>query len=199
MARRPTPGLKARWILTIVRALALLGAGYTVYNRQKAEQEELLASIAQSDKTIEAFRAIDLSKLEAEIAALKDRNQSAELSAAALTSKYRAYTHSIEIGELMYAAADESNVTIKSMAVSGPTKQTAGTLELESYVVKIDAEAAVPPQLLNFLRKVSDALQSGTIESVSLDIPRPPEEGTSDEVTTMSFQYRVYYVPQGAA
>jgi len=199
MARLPTPGLKARWILTILVVVALLAAGYTYYNRQKVEQQELLMSIAQSDKTITAFRAVDLSKLEAEIAALKDRNESAALTAAAQTSKYRAYTHSIEIGERIYAAADESNVTIKSMAVSGPTKQAAGTLELESYVVRINAEAAVPPQLLNFLQKVSSSLQTGTVEVVNLEIPRPPEEGTSDDVTTMVFQYRVYYVSQGAA
>jgi cell division protein FtsB len=199
MARLPTPGLKARWILTVVLALALMGAGFTYYNRQKTEQENLLATIAQSDKTIEQFRAIDLSKIEAEIASLEDRNESAQMAAATLTSKYRAYTHSIEIGERMYEAAGESNVTINSMEVSGPTSVTAGTLALESYVIKIDAEAAVPPQLLNFLQKISDSMQTGTIESVNLNIPRPPDEGTSDEVTTMTFQYRVFYVPQGAA
>lgn len=199
MARLPTPGLKARWILTIVVVVALLGAGYAYYNRQKAEQQELLTSIAQSDKTIEAFRAIDLSKYEAEIATLKDRNESAALAAASVMSKYRTYTHSIEIGERIYEAAEESNVTIMSMAVAGPTRELVGTLEVESYAVSVNAEAAVPPQLLNLLQKLSISFQAGTIESVSMDIPRPPEEGTSDAVTSVSFEYRVFYMPQGAA
>ncbi|MCK9357281.1 MAG: hypothetical protein M0R22_09110 [Dehalococcoidia bacterium] len=199
MARLPTPGLKARWILTVVVVVALLGAGFTYYNRQKAEQAELLTAIAQSDKTIAAFRAVDLSKLDAEIAALKDKNESAQLTAASLTSKYRSYAHSIEIGERLYQAADESNVTITSMAVAGPTNEAVGTLAMESYAVSVEAEAAVPPQLLNFVQKVSSAFQAGAIESLSLDIPRPPEEGTSDAVTKLSFRYRVYYVPQGAA
>jgi hypothetical protein len=199
MVRLPTPGLKARWILTVVVVVALLGAGYTYYNRQKAEQDELLIAIAQSDKTIAAFRDVDLSRLDAEIAALKDKNESAQLTAALLTSKYRSYSHSIEIGERFYMAADESDVTITSMAVAGPTEEAVGTLGMESYAVSVEAEAAVPPQLLNFVQKVSSAFQAGAIESLSMDIPRPPEEGTSDAVTTLSFRYRVYYVPQGAA
>ncbi len=199
MVQLPTPGLKVRWILTIIVVVALLGAGYAYYNRQKADQQEFLTSIAQSDKTITAFRAVDLSKYEAEIAALKDRNESAALAAASVASKYRAYTHSIEIGERIYEAAEESNVTIMSMAVAGPTKELVGTLEMESYAVSIDAEAAVPPQLLNFVQKVSGTFQAGTIESISMEIPRPPEEGTSDAVTSLSFEYRVFYVPQGAA
>lgn len=199
MARLPTPGLKARWILTILVVVALLGAGYTYYNRQKAEQDELLTSIAQSDKTITAFRAVDLSKLEAEIAALKDKNASAEATAGSITSKYRSYTHSIEIGERVYQAADEANVTITSMEVAGPTNKAVGSLAMESYAISVAAEAAVPPQLLNFVQKMSSSFQAGAIESLSMDVPRPPEEGTSDAVTTLSFRYRVYYVPQGAA
>ncbi len=199
MVQLPVPGLKVRWILSIVVVVALLGAGYAYYNRQKAEQQELLTAIAQSDKTITAFRAIDLSKYEAEIASLKDRNESAGLAAASVTSKYRTYTHSIEIGERIYAAAEESNVTIMSMAVAGPTRELVGRLELESYAISLNAEAAVPPQLLNFVQKVSGAFQAGTIESISMEIPRPPEEGTSDAVTSLNFEYRVFYVPQGAA
>ncbi len=199
MARLPAPGLKARWVLTVVVLLALLGAGYTYYNRQKAEQEELLAAIALSDKTIASFRAIDLTQLETEVNALKDRSESAQLTAATLTSRYRSYTHSIEMCERIYVLAGESNVTVTSVSISGPTNEKAGTLGLESYGISVEAESAVPPQLLNFIQKVTGSMQTGLIESVNLDIPRPPEEGTSDAVTLLSFDYRVFYLPQGAA
>jgi len=199
MARLPAPGIKARWILAIVVVGALLGVGITYYNRLKAEQGDLLTSIAQSNKTIETFRALDLSPLKAEVADLESRARSAESREASLTQKYRGYTHSIEMQERLYRAATEANVTINSVSCAGPTALESGGVKLESYEFGVDAEAAVPPSLLSFLLKVSDYYESGSIGSISMSVPRPPGEDAPETRSTLTFTLRVVYIPQEAA
>jgi hypothetical protein len=184
MARFPAPSIRVRWLLTVVIVVALLAVGFTYYNRLKTEQGDLLASIAQSNKTIESFRAIDLAPLKAEVADLENRAKTAASQEASLTQRYRGYSHSIEIEERLYStAADEAN----------------GGIQFESYLVGVDAEADVPPALLNFLQKVSGYFGTGTIGSINLSVPRPPEEGTSEEKSTLTFQLHVTFIPQEAA
>ena len=199
MARLPVPGIKARWLLAIVVIAALLGVGFTYYNRLKTEQDDLLASIAMSNRAITAFRAVDLSTLKAEVADLESRARSAESRETSLTQRYKGYDHSIEIQERLYRAATEANVTINSLACAGPNAADSGGIRFESYTVLVDAVADVPHSLLSFLLKVSAYYESGTIESVRMSLPRPPEEGTSEEKTTMSFTLRVVYIPQEVA
>jgi hypothetical protein len=199
MARLPAPSLTARWILTIVIVSALLAVGYVYYNRLQTEQEELRASIAQSNATIATFRTVDLSALTSEIAALEGRVTTAESRERALTQRYRGYAHSIEIEETLYRAALESNCTITSVACALPIESVVDGVIFETYGVGVSAEAAVPPELLNFILKVSTAFESGTISPVTISVPRPPEEGTTEEKSSVSFQLRVMYIPQEAA
>ncbi len=203
MARLPAPGIKVRWFLTILVVAALLGVGFTYYNRLQAEQTTLRASIAQSDLAITRLRTTDHAELRAEIADLENRVTAAESRArtatsreAALSQRYRAYTHSIEIQERLYRLATESNCTITSLTCSGPTAEESGGIRSESYTLNVNATAAVPPSLLSFLLKVSEAYESGVISYVDMSIPRPPDEGTADTTSTMLFQLRVVYVPQ---
>ena len=79
MARLPTPSPAVRWILTVGIIAGLLAASFFYYTRLKSEQEDLLASIAQANQSLDVFRAIDLSQLETEIADLESRTQAAEL------------------------------------------------------------------------------------------------------------------------
>ncbi len=205
MARLPAPGVKAKWVLTIIVVAALLGIGFIYNNRLQTEQDDLLASIAHSELTIERLRATDLSDLEAEIAELESRARSAEGRArsaasreASITQRYRGYTHSIEIHETLYRAATEANCTITSLTCSGPTAEESGGITFHRYTVSVNAEAAVPPSLLSFLLKVSDAYESGVIDYVDMSVPRPPEEDAVDTISTVSFQFRVVYIPQEA-
>jgi len=195
MARLPAPGNTVRWLLAIVVFGVLLGVGFTYYQRLKGEEAELLASIAQSTKTIETFRAIDLSALQSEIASLRSTISNAESQEAMLTQKYRAYTHSIEIQEALYKAASDTGCTITSLGCSGPNAADAGGIPLESYIVSVGAQSAVPPELLAFIMKVSSQYPTGIIDSVSMEIPRLPEEESPETISTVSFVLRIVYAP----
>ena len=199
MARLPAPGIRTRWILAVIIVGALLAVGFTYNNRLRAEQTELLASIALSNKTIDMFRAIDLTPLEAQVADLETRADNAENRKASLARQYQGYTHSIEIEERLYRAAAEANVTINSIECSGPRDEEGGGIQFKSYLVNVDAEADVPPPLLNFLQKVSGYFDSGVIGSINLAVPRPPDEGTTEEKTSLTFQIRVVFISQEAA
>ena len=199
MARIPVPGIKVRWLLAILIIGALLGVGLTYYNRLQTEQDALLASIAQSNKTIETLRAADLTGMQVEVDELRTRAANASSREVSLTQRYRGYTHSIEIQERLYRAATEAGVTITSLTCDGPKAEEAGGIRFESYSVNVNATSDVPPSLLNFLLKVSSYYESGAISAISMSLPRPPAEGTSDEKSDMSFVLRVVYIPQGAA
>ncbi len=171
---------------------------FVYYNRLKSEQEDLLASIAQSNQSLDVFRAIDLSQLEAEIADLENRAETADLRSKSLAAKYQTYVHSIEIEERLYRAAAEADVTITRAVCAGPQNEDVEGITFTTYTLDVDAEAAVPPQLLNFIIKVSDSFESGTIAFIDMNMPTPPEEGTTNEMSTMSLQLRVFYLPQEA-
>lgn len=199
MARLPAPSTTVRWILTIVVVGVLVGIGVTRYARLQSEQELLLASIAQTNKTIETLRATDLSAARAEVDALQSRSNNAASTEASLSQRFRGYAHSIEIQERLYRAATESDVTITSLNCDGPKALDAGGMRFETYTVSVSAESAVPPSLLNFLQKVSGYYESGSIGSVNVSLPPPPTEGSSTTKSTVSFALRVVYLPQESA
>ena len=199
MARIPVPGIKVRWLLAILIIGALLAVGLTYYNRFQDEQDNLLATIAQSNKTIESLRAVNLSAIQTEVDELQTRAANASSREVSLTQRFRGYTHSIEIQERLYRAATEAGVTITSLTCEGPKAEDSGGIRFESYSVTVNAESEVPPSLLNFLLKVSSYYESGAISGINMSLPRPPEEGTSGEKSDMSFVLRVVYIPQEAA
>ncbi len=199
MAQLPAPGTKVRWLLAILIIGALVAVGLTYYNRLKAEETTLLASIAQSNRTIETLRAVDLSATQAEVDELKTRASSATSREVSLVQRYRGYSHSIEIQERLYRAAAESNVTVTSVTTDGPRAEEAGGIRFESYILNVNAKSEVPPSLLGFLQKVSSYYESATISSVNMSIPKPPEEGSLETTSTVSFSLRVVYIPQGGA
>jgi hypothetical protein len=196
MARLPAPGNTLRWLLAIVVIGGLLVGGFVYYQRLKGEEAELLASVVQSNKTIETFRAVDRTGLQTDIDALKSRVSSANSQEAMLVQKYRSYSHSIEIQETLYRAALETGCTINSLNCSGPSAADAAGIPFESYTVSVNVTSAVPPELLAFILKVGTYFPSGVIDSVSMEIPRLPEEGSPETVSTASFVVRVVYAPQ---
>ena len=199
MARIPVPGIKVRWLLAILIIGALLGVGFTYYSRLQAEQDNLLAAVAQSNKTIETLRAVNLSAIQTEVDELRTRAANASSRESSLTQRYRGYTSSIEIQERLYRAATEAGVTITSLTCDGPRAEDSGGIQFESYAVTVNAKSEVPPSLLNFLLKVTNYYESGSISGINMSLPRPPEEGTSSGESDMSFVLRVVYIPQEAA
>ena len=199
MARLPTPSPVVRWILTVGIVVGLLAASFVYYNRLKSEQSDLLASIAQSNLSLDTFRAIDLSELEAEIADLESRSKAADLRSKSLAARYQSYVHSIEIEERLYEAAADADVTITGVGCTGPRNEDVEGITFTTYTLDVHAEADVPPQLLNFIIKLSDSFESGTISFVNMTLPMPPEEGTTDEMSTVSLELRVFYLPREAA
>ena len=199
MARLPAPSIRVRWLLALIIVGALVGVGFTYNNRLKTEQDVLLTSIALSNKTIDMFRTVDLAPLKTEVADLETRARNAESQEASLTKRYLGYTHSIEIQDRLYRAATEAGVTINSLACAGPKAEETGGVRFESYLVDVSAESDVPPSLLNFLQKVGGYFESSEIGSINLAVPRPPEEGSTDEKSNLSFQLRVVFIPQEAA
>jgi hypothetical protein len=199
MARLPTPSPAVRWILSVGIIVGLLATGFVYYNRLKSEQSNLLTSIAQSSQNLNTFRAIDLSELEAEIADLETRAKAADLRSKSLAARYQGYVHSIEIEERLYEAAAEADVTITRVTCAGPQNEEVEGVTFTTYTMDVDAEADVPPQLLNFIIKLSDSFESGTVESVDMSIPMPPEEGTTAEMSTVSLGLRLFCLPREAA
>ncbi|MBN1153209.1 MAG: hypothetical protein JXA58_08355 [Dehalococcoidia bacterium] len=199
MAGIPVPGTKTRWVLTIVIVAALLAVGITRYNRLQSEQETLLASIAQTDKTITTLRATDLSTARAEVDALKTRVSNAESMEVSLARQFTAYTHSIEIHERLYRAATETDVTVTSVNCDGPKTEDVAGIQVETYSVSVSAEAAVPPSLLSFLLKISGYYESASIGSVDMSLPPPATDEGAGEKASMSFVLKVVYIPQEGA
>ncbi|MBN1856848.1 MAG: hypothetical protein JW846_07845 [Dehalococcoidia bacterium] len=208
MARLPSPSPAVRWILTIGIVVVLLVTGYFYYGRLKEEQANHLTNIAHSNQTIETFRAVNLDELEAEIADLSSRAESADRRYGTLRAKYLSYVHSIEIEEALYDAAKTSEVTITSLTCAGPQVAEMGSETFHSYIVSIDVEAPVPPQILNFIIKFGDEFETGIIDFVDMTMPRPTEVTDSDTGTTetvptegctSTMQLRVLYLPSGGA
>jgi len=210
MARVPTPSPAVRWILTVGIVVVLLVAGYLYYQRLQDEQASYVSSIAQSQHTIDTFRSIDLDELEASIADLRSRADAADRRYTTLMAKYETYVHSIEIEEEMYDAAAAAGVTISRLVCDGPQLEEAGSESLNSYIITMEVESPVPPQILNFLMKISDRFETGVIDEVDLTVPRPVDatQDTSDEDATLegedesqpvakaTLQFRVRYAPQ---
>ena len=196
MARLPKPSAAARWILTLGITGVLVAVGYYQYDQLMNEQSQLLESIAQSDQTIQTLRDIDLADLEAEVADLERRSQSIQARMNALSSHFRTYTHSIEGGEDLYRLADESEVVIEKLQCTGPKSEDIGGMTLEYYTFTIDATAEVPPQLLNFLLKISELYESTTIQHVDMSLPKPDEEGAVSGTSSLTIELKMDYLPQ---
>ncbi len=209
MARLPSPSPAVRWILTIGIVAVVLVAGYFYYGRLKEEQATHLSNIAHSNQIVETFRAVNLDELEAEISTLASRADSADHRYMSLRAKYLSYVHSIEIEEALYDAAKTSEVTITHLACAGPQAVEVGSDTFHSYIMSIDVEAPVPPQILNFIIKFGDEFETGIVDWVDMSMPRPSAEGDTDTtdtteevstgVCTSSLQLRILYLPNGGA
>ena len=196
MARLPTPSPSARWILTIVITAALLGGGYYYWDKYKDEQAELLPAIAQAQQTIDQFRDIDTAQYEREISDLESRLKSAEMRRLVVEQKLREHTHSIEIEEVLYERADESMVTLYEVTCSNPEAREIGGVRFEVYHLGVNAGSEVPPQLINYVQKLSATFPDATINHLDMTFPTRGEDGALQGPSGLSLGMTVYYTTE---
>jgi hypothetical protein len=96
------------------------------------------------------------------------------------------YTQSIEIGEKLFLAADDANVTISSYSCSLPHEEIVNGVRYQVFSIRLSIEGQVP-NLLDFNIKVSQRFPDCDFKSVSITMPA--EEG---EVASMSFDLEIY-------
>jgi hypothetical protein len=171
----------SRWVLTIGILVILLGSAGVIYSRQKAEQSELSTSIAQAQQELIKYELPPAAQKEELEARLAEANS----SITGLQNEFRQYTESIEIGEALFEAAENSNVTITRLSCSLPVDEEIRGITYRVFTVNITAEGEVPPALINFSVEVSDIFSAANIESVAMHV----QEG---EKSTIDLGLKVY-------
>jgi len=196
MARLPTPNSAVRWILTIGVTAALLGGGYYYHDQLKDEQAELLPAIAQAQQTVDNFRNIDTAQYESEISDLESRLKSAEMRRLVVEQKLREHTHSIEIEEVLYERAGEAMATLHEVTCSNPEAKEVGGVRFEVYHIGLSAGSEVPPQLINYVQKLSATFPDATIDHLEMNWPTVGEGGALSGGSSLSLQMTVYYTSE---
>jgi hypothetical protein len=190
-----------RWILTIgILAILLISLG-VIYGHQKAEQSELNTNIAQARQSLLKHTT----KYATEKRNLETRLSEAEFRIASVQDEFRKYTQSIEINKTLFEAAEDANVTITELSSSLPEEEEIGIEEKEGgdkkkervitfqfFSINLTAEAEVVPALLNFSNKISERFPTATIESVTIDIPEPVEEGKSEGKSSITLSLKIH-------
>jgi len=167
-----------RWILTIgILVILLVGLGVN-YARQKSEQSQLNANIAQAQQDfIKYTREHSAQEYTAQKEDLEARINQANSRIAGAQSELRQYTESIEINKTLFEAADEANVTIITLTSSPPEENELNGITYQTFTLSINAEGEVVA-LLNFLDKVSQRFYSSQINSVEIDVAEVQGEST---------------------
>lgn len=194
--RLPRPGTTVRWVLTagVLAILAILGTMH--YRDLKTEQGELLAGLVQAQENVAAARAIDLTHYGEQIHDLESRLKNAELRSGNLETEFYSHTHSIDIDEAVFEAAAGTNVTITSIACAAPAFEEIDGIQYQVYKLTVQAKSEVPPQFFNFAFALSEAFPDGTVNSLSMTLPRVAEGGTLQGNTSASLNLSVYYLSQ---
>jgi len=181
MAKSVKLSKTTRWVLTIGILAILLAAAGVVYSRQKAEQSELSASIAQAQWKLINYElppAGDKGKLESRLI-------EANSSIAELQDEFRCYTQSIEINEALVAAAGKSGVTITRLGSSRGTSEVINDIPYRVFTLTVAAEADLLPSLIDFSTKISEAFPTASIESVKVHVGE-------DDKATMDLGLKIY-------
>ena len=191
MARAPRISRTTRWLLTVGILAILLITAYVMYDRQQKEQDQLKDNIAQAQLQLAAYKPQDPTQKE-ELEARLEKANSRLPGIAALQDEFRDYTESIEINETLFEAAEDANVTITGITCSLPGGEEVRGFTFRVFSLSVTAEGEVPPQLINFSIKVSEAFSTASIGSVGMSIHRPAEDGSITGKSTMDLNLMVY-------
>lgn len=196
--RLPKLGKTARWILTAgIIAIIIIVLGVT-YAQKGSEQSRLSSDIdsawAQRSYLIALWqhRIADYNEekegLEAELSQAYSELESAVERLDEVVQEEFPYnsTESIEIGDALFQAADDTGVTIRSYSCSLPSEQTLNGVRYRVYSIGLSVQGPVP-NLLDFNEEVSERFHDCDFKSVSIDMPAG--EGG---VASMSFSLGIY-------
>lgn len=154
-----------RWILTIgILAILLVGLGVN-YTRQKTEQSELTANIAQAQQDFIRYTTqySDQQKdLEARLSKVNPR-------LVALQDEFESPTESIEISTALFEAADSASVTITGLSSSTPASEEINGIGFRVFSLGITAEGEVVA-LLNFMANLGSRFPNSSISSASISV-----------------------------
>jgi len=154
-----------RWILTIgILAILLVGPGVN-YTRQKTEQSELTANIAQAQQDFIRYTTqySDQKKdLEARLSKVNPR-------LVALQDEFESPTESIEISTDLFEAADSASVTITGLSSSTPASKEINGIGFRVFSLGITAEGEVVA-LLNFMANLGSRFPNSSINSASISV-----------------------------
>ncbi len=192
MARAPRMSRTTRWLLTVGALAILLITAYVMYDRQQKEQVQLEANIAQAELQLAAYKAPDPTE-KAELEARLDKANSRLAGIRQLQDKFRTHTQSIEINEAVFDAAEETNVAVTRIGASPPGEEELRGFVFRVFSLTVVAESEVPPELINFSMKLSEAFPTARIESVSMDVPKPAEDGTIEGNSILDLKLRIYF------
>jgi len=167
-----------RWILTIgILAILLVGLGVN-YSRQKTEQSELTANIAQAQQ--ELIRLIEYTKQRND---LETRLSQANSRLASVKEEFHKPTQSVEISDVLFQAANDANVTITGLSSSTPASEKINDIDFRVFSLSISAEGEVKA-LLNFMANLGNRFPNSSINSASISV----SQGTG----SLSLSLKIY-------
>ena len=156
---------QTRWILTIgILAILLVSLGVN-YNRQKTEQDELSANIAQAHQDFIRYTIQNSDQGKDSEARLSKVNP----RLATLHDEFESPTESIEISAALFEAAGAANVTITGLSSSTPAGEKVNDIAFHVFSLSISAEGEVKA-LLNFMANLSSRFPNSSINSVNISI-----------------------------
>jgi len=168
-----------RWILTIgILAILLVSLGVN-YNRQKTEQSELSANIAQAQHDFIRYTTQYSDQRKDSEARLSKVNP----RLAALQDKFESPSESIEINAALFEAAGAANVTITGLSSSSPAGEKVNDIAFHVFSLSISAEGDVEA-LLNFMANLSSRFPNSSINSVNISI--------SEEKASLKLSVKIY-------
>jgi len=169
----------ARWILTIGILAILLASSGVTYTRQKAEQAQLSSDIARAHQDFIKY-ATYITQYAAQKKELEARLNVANSTIAAIQSEFLSPTESIEISDILFEAAADTNVTIMELTSSLPEEEELDGITYQVFSIEVTAEGEVVA-LLNFSKELSQRFSTSDIQRVGINVPPEEEEEEEEE------------------
>jgi hypothetical protein len=187
-----------RWIIAIVLISgALIWLGINLI-QERNTQQQLNMSITETSQQLNLFtqqHSVKINELESQKKEVQDEINAYSSPIPNLINQFGTPGKYIEIDEVLYEDAYNSNVQIISITVSQPARvehkeeietKDGGSekkllLTYQSTSVQVVTEGEVVA-LLNFIDRVNDRFPSFRIKQVAIKVPEPVEaEGTEED------------------
>ena len=180
---------KVFWLILGAGIFVIAAAGlYILYQDQNREQQELSDSLAVAQATLPQLTSekegleSQLARLEEELAQARSLLDEAKAEFLILT-EFPGSVESIEYDEALFALADDTQLEIISLTVSGPRTVTEEniTYPVTSFTVAVAGERT---DILYFIHKIAtdEDFRTTTVESVNIATPVPLTKAEKDAI-----------------